>query len=85
MNLKPLANRILVKPHPIKETTDGGLILSEKSKKRQTRGDVVGVGPNVTQVKIGDTVAYGRYTGTDVEDNGVTYTFMMETDVFAVL
>ena len=82
--MKPLANNIIVKPHPIKDKTDGGLLLTESSKKRQTIGDVISVGSKVTQFKEGDTVIYGRHAGTDFEENGVTYIFMRETDPFAV-
>ena len=89
MNIKPLADRVLVKPAPAEEKTVGGIIIPDSAKEKPLQGDVIATG-NVTTddemvVKEGDTVLYGYYSGTEVEFAGVKYLIMHQSDRLAVL
>ena len=67
MNIKPLADRVLILPAPAEEKTIGGIIIPD------------------TALKVGDTVLYGKYSGTEIEHDGVKYLMMRQSDVLAVL
>lgn len=84
MNIKPLADRVLVEPAPAEETTKGGIIIPDTAKEKPQKGTVVAVGP-VTTLKAGDVVLYGRYSNTELEYEGKTYLIMKESDIFATL
>ncbi|MGC8595411.1 MAG: co-chaperone GroES [Candidatus Kryptoniota bacterium] len=94
MNIKPLADRVVVKPMPADEKTKGGLYVPDTAKERPQQGEVVAVGPGrVTdegkkipiEVKVGDKVLYGKYSGTEVNIDGEEYLIMRESDIFAII
>jgi chaperonin GroES len=94
MKLKPLSDRIVIKPAPAEEKTKGGIILPDTAKEKPVVGEVVAVGPGkVTddgkkvpmEVKVGDKVLYGKYSGTEVTVEGEEYLIMREADVFAIV
>ncbi len=94
MNLKPLADRILVKPSPAEEKTKSGIIIPDTAKEKPMQGEVVAVGKGrVTEdgklipmeLKVGDKVLYGKYSGTEVTIDGEEYLIMRESDVYAII
>lgn len=94
MKLKPLSDRIVIKPAAAEEKTKGGIILPDTAKEKPVVGEVVAVGPGkVTddgkkipmEVKVGDKVLYGKYSGTEVTVEGEEYLIMREADVFAIV
>ncbi|MFZ0452932.1 MAG: co-chaperone GroES [Ignavibacteriaceae bacterium] len=94
MNLKPLADRVIVKPMEAEEKTKGGIILPDTAKEKPIEGTIIAVGPGkVTEdgkqvkmeVKEGDKVLYGKYSGTEVTVEGEEYLIMRESDIFAVI
>jgi len=94
INLKPLADRIVVKPAEAEEKTAGGIILPDTVKEKPVEGTVVAAGPGKVaddgkaikmEVKVGDKVLYGKYSGTEVTINGVEYLIMRESDIFGIL
>jgi chaperonin GroES len=93
MNIKPLADRVIVKPAE-KETMKGGIIIPDTAKEKPMQGTIVAVGPGqisdsgervTPEVKKGDTVLYGKYSGTEVNVDGVDYLILRESDVLAIL
>lgn len=94
MNIKPLADRVVVKPAPAEEKTKGGIILPDTAKEKPVQGEVVAVGPGRVsddgkkipmEVKKGDQVLYGKYSGTEVTIDGEEYLIMRESDLFAIV
>ena len=89
MNIKPLADRVIVEPAPAEETTKGGIIIPDTAKEKPQRGTVVAVGPGKkdepTTVKAGDTVLYGKYSGTEIQVEGNDYLIMRESDILAIV
>ena len=94
MKLKPLADRIVIKPSPADEKSRGGIILPDTAKEKPVIGEVVAVGPGrvsddgkkiALEVKVGDKVLYGKYSGTEVTIEGDEYLIMREADVFAIV
>ncbi len=89
MKIKPLADRVLIKPDPAEEKTAGGLFIPETAKEKPLQGTVVAAGPGTDEVKMevkaGDKVLYGKYAGTEVTHSGETYLIMRLNDVMAVL
>jgi chaperonin GroES len=94
MNIKPLADRVVVKPAPAEEKTKGGIILPDTAKEKPVQGEVVAVGPGRVsddgkkipmEVKKGDKVLYGKYSGTEVTIDGEEYLIMRESDLFAIV
>ena len=94
MNLKPLADRVIVKPAPAEEKTNGGLYIPDTGKEKPQYGEVVAVGPGKVadsgqvlemQVAVGQKVLYGKYSGTEVAVEGEDYLIMRESDIFAIL
>ena len=94
INLKPLADRVIVKPSEAEETTKGGIILPDTAKEKPIEGTVVAIGPGKTaddgklvkpEVKVGDKVLYGKYSGTEVTVEGEEYLIMRESDIFAII
>lgn len=89
MNIKPLADRVLVKPAPAEEKTVGGIIIPDSAKEKPLQGEVMATGNGTKDeemvVKEGDTVLYGKYSGTEVEFDGVKYLIMRQSDILAVL
>ena len=89
MNIKPLADRVLVVPAPTEEKTIGGIIIPDTAKEKPLKGEVVAVGNGTKEeemaVKVGDTVLYGKYAGTELELEGNKYLIMRQSDILAVL
>jgi chaperonin GroES len=89
MNIKPLADRVLVKPAPAEEKTIGGIIIPDTAKEKPLKGEVLATGNGTKDeemvLKVGDTVLYGKYAGTEVELEGEKYLIMRQGDVLAVL
>ena len=89
MNIKPLTDRVLVVPAPAEEKTIGGIIIPDTAKEKPLKGEVVAVGNGTKDeemvVKVGDTVLYGKYAGTELELEGNKYLIMRQSDILAVL
>ena len=89
MNVKPLADRVLILPAPAEEKTIGGIIIPDTAKEKPLQGKVVAVGNGTKDeemvVKVGDEVLYGKYSGTELEFEGTKYLIMRQSDVLAVL
>ena len=89
MNIKPLADRVLVKPAPAEEKTLGGIIIPDTAKEKPLQGSVLAVGNGTKDeemvLKAGATVLYGKYSGTEIELEGEKYLIMRQSDVLAVL
>ncbi len=89
MTIKPLADRVLVKPAPAEEKTIGGIIIPDTAKEKPLQGEVIATGNGTKDeemvVKTGDTVLYGKYSGQEVELEGVKYLIMRQSDILAVL
>lgn len=89
MNIKPLADRVLIKPAPAEEKTAGGIIIPDTAKEKPLQGEVLAAGNGTKDeemvLKAGDSVLYGKYAGTEVELDGEKYLIMRQSDVLAVL
>lgn len=89
MTIKPLADRVLIKPAPAEEKTVGGIIIPDTAKEKPLQGSVIAVGNGTKDeeivLKAGDTVLYGKYSGTEVELDGEKYLIMRQSDVLAIL
>lgn len=89
INVKPLADRVLVKADAAEETTASGLFIPDTAKEKPQRGEVVAVGTGKKDepitVKVGDKVLYGKYAGTEITVEGQEYLIMRESDIFAVI
>ena len=89
MNIKPLADRVLVVPAPAEEKTIGGIIIPDTAKEKPLKGEVVAVGNGTKDeemvVKVGDTVLYGKYAGTELELKGNKYLIMRQSDILAIV
>lgn len=89
MQIKPLADRVLVKPAPAETKTAGGIIIPDTAKEKPLQGEVLAVGNGTKDeemiLKPGDTVLYGKYAGNEVELDGVKYMIMRQSDVLAIL
>ena len=88
MNIKPLADRVLVVPAPAEEKTIGGIIIPDTAKEKPLKGEVVAVGNGTKDeemiVKVGDTALYGKYAGTELELDGKKYLIMRQSDILAI-
>ena len=94
LTLKPLDDRVVVEPLEAEEKTAGGILLPDTAKQKPQQGKVVAVGPGKSHddgsrtavgVKVGDTVLYGKYSGSDVEVNGKELKILRESDILAKL
>lgn len=89
MNLKPLADRVLIKPTAAEEVTMSGIIIPDSAKEKPLRGTVLAVGNGTKDeemlLKEGDQVLFGKYSGTEIEFEGEKYLIMRQNDVFAVI
>lgn len=89
VNVKPLGDRVLIKAAPAEEKTASGIIIPDTAKEKPQRGEVVAVGngtkDNPLTVSVGDTVIYGKYSGTELSYEGVDYLIMREADIFAIV
>ena len=89
MNIKPLADRVLVKPAAAEEKTVAGIIIPDTAKEKPLKGEVLAVGNGTKDeemiLKEGDEVLYGKYSGTELEYEGVKYLMMRQSDVLAIV
>jgi chaperonin GroES len=94
MMLKPLADRVVVKPSKAEEMTKGGIIVPDTAKEKPVWGEVIAVGPGrisdegkaiAMEVKVGNKVLYGKYSGTEVTVEGEELLLMRESDIFAIM
>ena len=94
MNLKPLQDRVVVKAAEAEEVSKGGIILPDTAQEKPQQGEVMAVGPGKIadsgelikpQVKKGDKVLYGKYSGTEITIDGEEYLIVRESDIFAIL
>lgn len=89
MNIKPLADRVLIKPAAAEEKTVGGIIIPDSAKEKPLKGEVKAVGQGTKDeemvVKEGDIVLYGKYAGTEVEFEGEKYLIMRQSDILAII
>ena len=94
MNVKPLEDRVILKPMEAEEKTSGGIIIPDNAKEKPQKGEVIAVGPGKFSdkgqkismtLKEGDKVLYGKYSGTEVSVDGTDYLIVRESDVLAVL
>ena len=87
--MKPINDRVIVKPHAAEEKTKGGLIIPDTAKEKPLRGEIIAVGPgkdgNLMTLQAGDVVLYGKYAGTEFSHEGVDYLVMREDDILVVL
>ena len=89
VNVKPLADRVLVEPAPAETKTAGGLIIPDTAKEKPMKGKVMAVGTGKPDepmtVKVGDTVLYGKYAGTEIQVDGKELLIMRESDIYAII
>lgn len=94
MNIKPLSDRVVIKPAPADEKVQGGIIIPDTAKEKPQKGTIVAVGPGKASdtgeiipmtVKKGDVVLYGKYSGTEVTIDKVEYLIVRESDILAVV
>ena len=89
MNIKPLADRVLILPAPAEEKTIGGIIIPDTAKEKPLKGEIIAVGNGTKDeemiLKAGDTVLYGKYAGTEIELEGEKFLIMRQSDVLAVI
>ncbi len=87
--MKPINDRVVVKPAPAEEKTKGGIIIPDTAKEKPQRGEVVAVGPGKEgkslTVQVGDMVLYGKYAGQELSYEGTDYLIMREDDILIVL
>lgn len=87
--MKPINDRVVVKPSPAEEKTKGGIIIPDTAKEKPQKGEIVAVGPgkdgNLMTVSVGDTVLYGKYAGQELLHEGENYLIMREDDVLVIL
>ncbi len=94
MKLRPLQDRVIVKQSDAEERTASGIVLPDSAKEKPTKGKVISVGPGKVDdkgkhmdlaVRAGDTVFYGKYSGTEIEVDGQKFVILRETDILGVL
>ncbi|MGB1131671.1 MAG: co-chaperone GroES [Flavobacteriaceae bacterium] len=89
LNIKPLADRVLVEPLEAETKTASGIIIPDTAKEKPQKGNVVAVGAgtkdNPLTVKVGQTVLYGKYSGTELKLDGNDYLIMRESDILAIV
>ena len=89
VNVKPLADRVLVEPAAAEQRTAGGISIPDTAKEKPQKGTVVAIGNGKKDepltVKVGDQVLYGKYSGTEINIEGKDYLIMRESDILAVI
>ena len=89
IQIKPIADRVVVAAASAEEKTSGGIIIPDTAKEKPQRGKVIAVGNGKKDepmtVKVGDTVLYGKYSGTEITHDGTDYLIMRESDIFAII
>jgi len=89
LNIKPIADRVVIEPSAAETTTASGIIIPDTAKEKPQKGTVVAVGTGKADytmtVKVGDTVLYGKYAGTELKYEGKDYLIMREDEIYAIL
>jgi len=89
MNIKPLADRVLVKPAAAEEKTISGIIIPDSAKEKPLKGEVLAVGKGtkdeVMEVAVGNSVLFGKYSGQEIEWEGEKYLIMKQSDILAII
>ncbi|MDO5341364.1 MAG: co-chaperone GroES [Bacteroidia bacterium] len=89
LTIKPLADRVVIEPAAAEQKTASGIIIPDTAKEKPQKGTVVAVGPGTKDVqmtvKVGDTVIYGKYAGTEFHFDGKDYMIMRENDIIAII
>ena len=89
VKIKPLSDRVLVSPAEAEQKTAAGIIIPDTAKEKPQKGTVIAAGPGKKDepmtVKAGDTVLYGKYSGTELQLDGETYLIMKESDIYAII
>tara|TARA_B000000437_G_C11550567_1_gene267010 strand:- start:322 stop:600 length:279 start_codon:yes stop_codon:yes gene_type:complete len=89
LNIKPLADRVLIEPAAAETKTSSGIIIPDSAKEKPQKGTVVAIGKgtkeNPITVKVGDQVLYGKYAGTELQHEGSDYLIMKESDILAIV
>jgi chaperonin GroES len=89
MKIKPLADRVLIKPSPAETKTASGIIIPDTAQEKPQKGKVIAVGngtkENPITVKVGDKILYGKYSGTELKYESVDYLIMKESDILAII
>ncbi|MDB4015695.1 co-chaperone GroES [Flavobacteriaceae bacterium] len=89
INIKPLADRVLIEPAAAETQTSSGLYIPDTAKEKPQKGIVVAAGPgtkeNPVTLSVGDTVLYGKYAGTELQHNGKDFLIMKENDILAIV
>lgn len=89
LQIKPLADRVLIEPVAAETQTASGIYIPDTAKEKPQKGTVIAVGngtkDNPTTVKVGDTVLYGKYSGTELKLEGTDYLIMREEDILAIV
>ena len=89
INIKPLADRVLIEPAAAETQTSSGLYIPDTAKEKPQKGIVVAVGPGTKEdpvtLSVGDTVLYGKYAGTELQHDGKDFLIMKENDIIAIV
>lgn len=89
LNIQPLADRVIIEAAPAEEKTASGIIIPDTAKEKPQQGTVVAAGSGLKDepmtVKVGDTVLYGKYSGTEINIEGNDYLIMKEADIYAIV
>ena len=89
LKIKPLADRVLIEPVEAETKTASGIIIPDNAKEKPQKGNVIAIGKGTKDepmtVKVGDTVLYGKYAGTELKLEGKDYLIMRESDILAVV
>ncbi len=93
MNLKPLGDRVVVKPSEGEEKTPSGIVLPDSAQEKPQEGKIIAVGDGrvedgkkiAPEVKVGDKVIYSKYGGTEIKNNGTDYLILRESDILAII
>lgn len=89
INIKPLADRVLIEPAAAETQTSSGLYIPDTAKEKPQKGIVVAVGPGTKEdpvtLSVGDTVLYGKYAGTELQHDGKDFLIMKENDILAIV
>jgi len=89
IEIKPIADRVVIEAAAAEETTSGGIIIPDTAKEKPQKGKIIAVGNGKVDepmtVKVGDTVLYGKYAGTEISYDEKDYLIMKESDIFAII
>jgi chaperonin GroES len=83
--ITPIGEKIAVIPKEAKELSDGGIYIPDGAQEKPAEGNVVSVGCEVKQIKVGDSVMYSKYSGSEIENENIKYLIMRENDVLAII